>query len=241
METVPSAQPAQVGELRQAALVAGLRRCHVFAGLPHEDLVAVTECCAIRGLDKGETLFLEGEPTQGFYVMQAGRVCVARTTPEGKETVLSVFGPPESFAEATLGSVDFYPATARALEPSQVVLVRKAPFRDLIRRKPELALRMLSSMSQHLKSLVQRLPDRRHVEARLAGWILDFCPAAAAGCPAVFVLPIPKKVLAGQLGTTSETLSRTFARFGREGMLRVAGPKITVLNSSALKALADGG
>ncbi|MGH7997617.1 MAG: Crp/Fnr family transcriptional regulator [Opitutaceae bacterium] len=209
--------------------------------MPHEDLGAVAECCAVRPLDKGQTLFCEGEPTGGFYVVQAGRVCISRLTADGKETILSVFAAPESFAEATLGTIEHYPANARALEPSQVILVRKAPFRDLIRRKPEFAFRMLASMAMHLKHLVQTLPDHRHIESRLASWILRFSPAAAAGCPAVFVLPMPKKILAGQLGTTSETLSRTFARFAKDRILCVTGPKIVVLDSTGLQNCANRG
>ena len=141
----------------------------------------------------------------------------------------------------TLATVETYPANAVALESSQVILLPRARFRELILRKPELALLMVASMSLHLKHLVQLLQDYkgRQIEGRLAQWLLHHSPAAAAGCPAVFTLPVTKKVLAGQLGVTSETLSRTFARFRDEGLIRVAGPKINVLNSTGLRAYTE--
>lgn len=228
--------------LRTAALVGVLRRCKLFADLPEADLRAVAGACSLRGLAKGEYLFREGEPAEGFYVVQSGVINVHRLTPDGREQVICLFRANESLAEATLVTVDAYPANAVATEPSQVIIVRRREFRDLIFKKPELALRMLSSMSLHLKHLVQLLQDLkgRQIESRLADWILRQSPAAAAGCPAVLELPVSKKVLAGQLGVTSETLSRTLAKFREEGTIAVNGRRITVRDAARLHAWAGG-
>jgi len=227
-----------LNELRQTALVATLRRSRMFADLPKEDLQAVAEGCTTRTLEKGEVLFREGEKAEGFYVMQTGAISIYRLTPDGREQIICVFRPPESFAEVTLATVESYPANAVALESSQVIRVKRDRFRDLVCRKPELALHMLGSMSLHLKHLVQSLQDikGRQMEGRLADWLLRQSPAASAGCPAVFTLPMTKRVLAGQLGVTSETLSRTFARFRREGLITVDGPVVRVLDSGGLRA-----
>jgi CRP/FNR family transcriptional regulator len=130
-----------------------------------------------------------------------------------------------------------YPANAIALEPSQLILVQRSQFRELIRRKPELSLQMLGSMSLHLKHLVQTLQDYkgRQIEGRLVDWMLRHAPEGAAS----FELPVTKKNLAGQLGVTSETLSRTFARFREEGLIRVEGPRIHLLNVPGLRAYLD--
>lgn len=230
--------PAQRDAIRQAALAGVLRRCKLFEDLPEPDLMAVAGACVTRALSKGEFLFREGQPAEGFYVLQAGVINVHRITPDGREQVICLFRPYESFAEATLVTVDTYPASAVATESSQVIVVRRAEFRDLIARRPELALRMLSSMSQHLKHLVQLLQDLKgkQIEARLADWILRQSPAAAAGCPTVLELPVSKKVLAGQLGVTSETLSRTLARFRDEGSIAVDGKRITIRDAARLRA-----
>lgn len=227
---------------RRTAIVAALRQCRLFSELAGEDLEAVADGCAARTLAKGETLFREGDVAEGFYVMRSGAVSIVRLTPDGREQIICVFQPPESFAEVTLATVDTYPANAVALESSQVILVRKATFRDLIFRKPELSLRMLASMSVHLKYLVQHLQDLkgRQVEARLADFLLKQSPAAAAGCPAVIELKVTKKVLAGQLGVTSETLSRTLARFRDEKLIKVTGPRVQILNGRGLRAHSSG-
>ncbi len=232
----------RIDDLRGAALTATLRRCPLFADLPTADLADVAECCTLKTLDKGELLFREGETAEGFYVMHAGRISISRLTPDGREQIICLFHPPESFAEVTLATAETYPANATALEHTQVILVRKAPFIRLIGQKPKLSLQMLSSMSLHLKHLVQLLQDLkgRQIEARLANWLLDQSPAARLGCPAVFELPVTKKILAGQLGVTSETLSRTLARFRDEQLIKVDGPRVTILHGPGLQAYLNG-
>ena len=89
------------------------------------------------------------------------------------------------------------------------------------------------------KEVLDHASKERRIESRLADWLVRHSPAVAAGCPAVFDLPMTKKVLAAQLGVTSETLSRTFARFRDEGLIRVVGPRVHVLNSNGLKGYAE--
>lgn len=231
----------EIASFRDAAMLATLRRCRMFADLPADDIKAIAAGCTLKSLAKGEALFREGEKAAGFYVAHAGRISIFRLTPDGREQIICIFEPPESFAEVVLATVETYPANAAALEPSQVILVNKAHFRELVVRKPELGLHMLASMSLHLKHLVQSLHDikGRQIEARLADWILKQSPAAAAGCPASVTLQISKKTLAGQLGVTSETLSRTFSRFTREGLIRVQGPKIVISDHRGLRGYVE--
>ncbi|WP_043588754.1 Crp/Fnr family transcriptional regulator [Geminisphaera colitermitum] len=228
---------------RLTALIATLRQSRMFADLAPANLAAVAEGCSIKTLQKGEILFHEGEKADGFFVLQSGRISIFRLTPDGREQIICVFSPPESFAEVVLASAERYPANAMALEASQVIRVGKDHFRDLIRQNPELALHMLASMSIHLKHLMQSLHEIKglQIESRLAAWLLEHSPADdGAGGPVSFVLPVSKKILAGQLGVTSETLSRTFARFRKDGSIRVEGTVLHLLDRQTLKSHADG-
>lgn len=228
-----------LADARSTVLVNTLRQCQLFAGLPPTDLRAIAEITVSRPLEKNEYLFREGDPSHGFYVVQAGVVSVHRLTPTGKEQVIHVFRAGDSFAEATLATDTGYPADARALEPSQVLLVRKEAFVGLLRRQPELALRMLGSMSLHLRVLVSRLDDltRKDVETRLANWLVKRCPAAPTDAPCVIELPTTKRLLAAELGTVSETFSRTLAKFREQGLIEVRGKQVTVRSPAELRAL----
>lgn len=212
----------------------------MFSDLSSADIEAIADGCTVRTLAKDEVLFREGEKADGFYVAQSGRISIFRLTPDGREQIICVFEAPESFAEVAMATVETYPANAMALEPSQVILIHKTHFRELVCKKPELALHMLASMSLHLKYLVQTIHDikGRQIEGRLADWLLRHCDANGIDA-APFDLPVSKKVLAGQLGVTSETFSRTLARFRREGLIAVTGPRMQVLNTAGLRAYVD--
>jgi len=231
--------PGALDDYRLAAIVTTLRGCQLFAGLSAVDLTSIAQVTTAKNLEKGAYLFHEGDPAHGFYIVQRGSINVHRVNPVGKEQVIKVFRAGESFAEATLATPTGYPADARALEPSQVLLVQKAGFLSVLRRQPELALRMLASMSMHLRSLVGQLEDMtlKDVETRLANWLVKRCPDPASDKPVVIELKTTKRMLAAELGTVSETFSRTLARFRELKLVTVGGKTLTVLSPPKLAAL----
>ena len=219
-------------ELKIAAVTGTLRCCQLFSGLPARDLEEIAGFAVLRSLERAECLFRQGEPIAGFYVVQRGAINVHRVGPGGKEQVIHVFRMGESFAEAALAGPSGYPADARAVEPSTVLLIPRGPILALIRRQPDLALRMLGSMSQHLRVLVAQLDDLtlKDVETRLANWLVRRAKDRAGPVE----VPGTKRMLAAELGTTSETLSRTLAAFRDRGLIRVSGRTITVKDPAAL-------
>jgi CRP/FNR family transcriptional regulator len=228
-----------MAELKHSAILNTLRHCRLFAGLPPTDLSAITDITLVKSLDKGEYLFREQEPAHGFYIVQKGAINIHRVNTVGKEQVIRIFRTGESFAEATLATLSGYPADARAVEASQVLLVQKSGFLSLLRRQPELALRMLAGMSMHLRDLVGQLEDLtlKDVETRLANWLVKRCLNSESSQPVNIELKTTKRVLAAELGTVSETFSRTLAKFRDQGLLAVKGKTFTVLSPPKLREL----
>lgn len=216
-----------------AAIAHTLRQCELFKRLDSPSLAELSESCRILKLPKGGVLFRDGEIAQGFYIVHAGSISLSRISYEGKEQVISLFRPYDCFAEATLTTLETYPATATALEPTQVILVYKASFRSFLSARPDLALSMLASMSLHLKHLVQMLEDLKfkHIECRLSNWLVRQCQAADS----TVNLPFSKRILASRLGVTSETLSRAFARFRDEGLITVNARDIVITDRPGLE------
>ena len=123
-----------LNELKSIALVNTLRGCQLFTGLPQVDLENVAAISTVKSLGKGDYLFHEGDAAKGFYVVQSGAINVHRVSAAGKEQIIHVFRPGESFAEVALASERGYPADARALENSQVLLVQKEGIIALLKR-----------------------------------------------------------------------------------------------------------
>lgn len=227
------------GGLQRQGILATLRQAQLFMGVAAEDLEVIAGMAVLKTLEKGRYLFREGDRSDGFYVVQSGAVNVHRVSASGKQQVIHVFRAGETFAEASLAMETGYPADAVAQEATTVLLVPKADFLELLRRRPELALRMLASMSQHLRVLVGLVEDLtlKDVETRLANWFLKRCWGARGASPVELELGMSKKQLAAELGTTGETLSRTLAEFRRMKLVAVRGKTITLLNPARLAGL----
>ncbi|MGH7936231.1 MAG: Crp/Fnr family transcriptional regulator [Chthoniobacterales bacterium] len=208
-------------------------------GLPASDVSAIAAFASPKHLAKGQYLFHEGEPSDGFYIVQRGGINVHRESAAGKEQMIHLFRAVESFGEATLATEGGYPADARAVEESTVLLIPKVDFIELLRHRPELALRMLASMSQHLRVLVALLDDLtlKDMESRLANWLLKRCPRPLPNESVVIHLDRTKRVLAAEMGATSETLSRTLAKFRDQKLLQIEGKTLTVAKPRALRKL----
>ncbi|HXE42113.1 MAG TPA: Crp/Fnr family transcriptional regulator [Candidatus Baltobacteraceae bacterium] len=232
---------AALTEFKNIAVVNSLRSCQLFTGLPQMDLENIAAVTVVKSLDKDDYLFHEGDVAHGFYVVQCGAVNVHRVNAAGKEQVIHIFRAGESFAEVALATERGYPADARAVEPTQVLLVQKDGILALLKRQPELALRMLGSMSSHLRVLVGQLEDLtlKDVETRLANWLLKRCPKSQSHQPVKIELRMTKRTLAAELGTVSETFSRTLAKFREQSLVKVDGKTITVISPQRLAELLE--
>ncbi len=230
---------ATLAEFKKAAVVNTLRSCQLFTGLPPSALEKIAEVTVLKSLVKGEYFFHEGDPSPGFFVVQNGAVNVHRVNALGQEQVIHIFRAGESFAEATLAALKGCHADARAVVPTRALLIQKDGVLELLKRQPELAFRMLGSMSNHLRVLVGQLEDfmLKDVETRLANWLIKRCPNPRDGLPVRIELTTTKRALASELGTIGETLSRSLAKFRKQKLIAVKGKTITVLSPPNICAL----
>ncbi len=230
--------PAASDTLSSTALLAALQSCRMFQSLNAADLQRVAGFATLQRVAQGEYLFQEGEPTTGFYVVRSGAIHVHRIGPDGREKTIHIFRAGGSFAEATLPDGTGYPAHACAVEEGVVVFIPRTQFLDLLRQRPDLALRMLASMSQHLRELVDAIDDltRKDVEIRLALWLLKRCPQPPRAEPVDVQLDTTKTVLASELRIRKETLSRALARMKSLQLVESSGRVIRVLDPQRLEA-----
>ena len=191
-----------------------------------------------REYAKGETIFREGDPAPGVFVVASGLVRVFKLAASGKEHVLHFAGPGRTFAEvAVLG--DFpCPAFAEALEDTACVLLPAEPFMRALGEDHRLCLQILGGMAAWVKSLVSLLEDivLRDAAGRVAGYLLQ----ARAEQGATISLPALKKHIASHLDLTSETLSRTLRRLREERLIGEDENGLVVLDAAGLRRIAEG-
>lgn len=208
-----------------------LRAVPMFSELRDDELEQIAAHCRVQDCGKSGVLFHEGDPYRGFYVVMEGSVKVFKLSPDGKETVLHVLFPSQTLAEIPMFAGEDYPAHAECLAESRVMFVEKDGFLALLRQNPDLSIRMLAGLSKRLRHLAAQLEDltAHDVRTRLVRYLLEEYRLQKPGrlLPRI-TLRISKSLLASQLGTTLETLSRTFRKLEDEGLIRMKG-KIILL------------
>lgn len=221
-----------------------LRRIYLFSGIDEADLAPLARMTVRKTFPRQTAVFREGKEAQGFYILLSGQVKMIKSSLDGKEYIIRLVGPNETFAEAAVFGDIPYPATAVALEECQTLFFPKGPFLHHLAASPTLARNMLATLSRLLLHLTRQLEDLslKEVSARLARYILERCQAihgqTASGLQCD--LPTTKTQLAAYLGTISETLSRTLSRFKSLGLIEVDKGRITIIDPSALQKMAQG-
>jgi CRP/FNR family transcriptional regulator, dissimilatory nitrate respiration regulator len=223
--------------VEDATRIAGIP---LFEGLPEDQLRDLASIATAKSFSRGETIFSEGEPGNGFYVTETGRVKIFKLSPEGKEQILHLFGPGEPFGEVPVFEGRNFPAHAVALESSRMVFFPRSAFIALIKRNPSLALNMLAVLSRRLRRFTALVDDLslKEVPGRLAAHLL-FLSRSREGSD-VLELEISKTLLAAMLGTIPETLSRILTKMVKQELIESDGPRIRILDRGALSELAEG-
>ena len=224
--------------------VHSLEQIFLFYGLNSSELRGLSEIALPRPLEKGETLFFEGDRSEGFFAVASGLVKVYKVAPDGREQVLHLVGPGQTFAEASLFGDELYPASAEAVQASHLWLIPKQPFLRLLRAEPELSLKLLASMAtwmKRLSALVETL-SLKNVEARLAEYLL--ARAREEGQQndegIRLTLDLEKRMIAASLGTIGETLSRSLKKLKDRRLIREEGSEVLITDIDGLRDLAEG-
>lgn len=218
-------------------LVKQLAAFPLFAGLSRPQYEALAQISIRRTYPKGELVFSEGDEGTGFYVVLAGRVKIFKVSAEGKEQILHLFGPGDSFGEVSVFTGHGFPADAMTAAHSTLLFFPRHAFVALIRRDPELALNMLAQLSRRLREFAGLIEDLslKEVPGRLAKYLLYLGDRAGGGA---VELDISKGQLASLLGTIPETLSRILSKLNRRGLIRSRGSHIVIVDRPGLEEIA---
>jgi CRP/FNR family cyclic AMP-dependent transcriptional regulator len=216
-----------------------LAKVPIFSGLTESELGFLTQRSVARHFSTGESVFSEGEPCAGLYVVESGHVRIFKSSADGREQVLSIDGPGSSIAELPVFDGGSYPASVTAIDETTLIFVSKQDFQALCLNHPQVALKVLRVVGARLRRLVGIIEELSFttVRHRLASFLLRLAKKegkkSAAGV--AFALPVSNQELASQIGTVRELISRLQS----EGILKIDGRTVTVFDLKALEAQVD--
>jgi CRP/FNR family transcriptional regulator len=224
-------------------LAAVLEKTALLSNLSPPELQMLAARTVRKLFSAGELLFSEGEPCSGLHIISHGKIRIFKTSVNGREQVLAVNGPGESVAELPVFDGGPYPASAVAIEDTELAFISRRDFNAYCLEHPAVALKVLVVVGARLRRLVGIIEELSFttIRQRLISALLKLVQSEGRKTERgiEFQLPATHQELANQLGTVRELISRNLMRLQAEGLLDVDARNIVVKDMKGLRALLD--
>ena len=190
---------------------------------------------------QGETIIKEGTHIRDFTYLKSGLVKLFRTDSSGKEQIISIAKPMDYVSLLSVFSNKKYNYSVTALEDSVTCNLKLEDVTRIVNENGTLALNLLSKMSRVTDKLILDSLEIRmkHLRGRVA-YLLIYFSQEIYSSPE-FDLPLTRKEMAEYVGMTTENVIRTLSEFRKDGILKIYGKTIHIMNMESLKAIADFG
>ena len=210
-----------------------LRKVPYFTGLSEEEIKQIDKALVERSFAKGQILFLDGEQCQGLYLVAAGRVRIFKTSPEGREIVMLIARPGDSFSDAPAFDGGPNIMSASASEPSTVYIVPRQALVALLGGCPAgtAIVKGLAARLRHLTGVVEDL-SFHSVTGRLSKLLLGM---AVEQGKSASVPRLTQDEMAAMVGSVRDVIGRVLRVLEKDGAIRIEGHRIMVVNQELLR------
>ena len=210
-----------------------LRRVPLFEVLKDDDLEAIAKVTITRAYDKDQVIILAEEEGDALFIIASGQVKVSIVSEDGREVILSLLGEGAVFGELSL--LDGKPRSANvvATRDTQLYMVRRPDFLQLVYKVPQIAIGLLAELAARLRKTDRKIEGLAllDVTSRISETLLQL--AEEQGAQTELGVTIESRPthqqLANMSGTTRETVSRVLKRLEGQGYISTEGRSITIL------------
>lgn len=189
---------------------------------------------ASRKISKGSIIYHQGDKADYFYYLKKGRVKVVMTSPDGMEKTLSTASSGEILGEAAFFDKMPRISSACALTNIELVAVNEQKLLSLIKENPQLAVELLEIQASRIRQLSAQIDSMAFMKAdgRIARLLLQ----SADGDN---VVKLTHEEIAGIVGVSRVTVSKTLGKFKRLGFLKTDYGKILITKSNKLREISE--
>ncbi len=218
-----------------------LKDVPIFSDLQNETLEKISNIGVRRSYRKDSVILMEEDDGQALFVIISGKVKVARNSSEGKEVILSILSESDFFGEMALLDGLSRSATVVSIEDSELFLIQRDQFLDLLKSHPEISIALLHELTNRLRAADMKIKSLslKDAEGKVATVIIQIADDVGKikhGVVEIEKLPLQQD-LANMAGTSRETISRTLHSFVKKGLIGLEGSKLKILNYEKFREL----
>jgi len=216
-----------------------LRNVPIFADLEDRDLQKIARLGTRQRYKKGNIVVLEQESGAALFVIISGKVKVVRTDEDGREVILSMFGPGEFFGEMALLDGLARSASVVATVRSELLMIHRRDFLELLNEFPAVGIALLGELAMRIRKADMQIKSLSLKDAagRVANVLLmlaDDLGIFRKGKVEIEDLPLQQDI-ANMAGTSRETVSRMLHQFIRDGQVSLKGNTLTINDFEAFR------
>jgi len=224
-------------------IIETLKKSEVFSELSEAEIKEVSRLFEERGFKKDEYIFMEEDPSDWLYIVAKGRVKIVKHSLAGKDVILEIIQPGGIFGGVAVLDRRPFPASAQAMEQTEVLRISRKRLFDIMEEYPVLKLAMVRTFSDRLRNAHETLKNiaTERVEKRIASLLLKLSEKVGAkeGEYTRIEFPLTRQEIADMVGTTVETCIRTMSKFQKEGMVKSSGGRILIKEDLFKRYLMD--
>ncbi len=190
---------------------------------------------------KGEVINHEGEKITDFKYLKSGLMKLYRRTITGEEQVITITRPFEFVSNMSIFSEERYKYSVAAVEDSVVCVVKLNFIKNLFVKNGSFALGLMSRISKITDKIITQTLDirQKNLVGRVSFVLLYF--ANEIYNTRVFDLPVSRKEIADYIGMSTANVIRTLSDFKKDGIIKVFGKTIEVMDINKLEILSKRG
>jgi CRP-like cAMP-binding protein len=209
-----------------------LKRVLYFSDLSPAELESIRESVFERNADRSEVLLLEGEPAQNLYFVASGAVQMFKTSADGKEQILSIARPGESFNDVPIFDGGLNPASARAMGPVLLYGINRNDMQAIVGKYPRIALNVIRVLARRVRQLVSLVEDLsfRHVISRVARILSEHVRDETG-----HGRRLTQQEMAAMAGTAREVVGRSLKVLKDDGVIKFDRHRIIIKDEEALR------
>ena len=207
-----------------------------FTDLGPAELESVKNLIFEKSTDRAEMILLEGEPAVNLYFVASGAVKVFKTSVEGKEQVLSIVRPRESFNDVPIFDGGPNPASAQAMGPVLLYGIAKSDMKAILGKYPQIALNVIKVLASRVRYLISLVEDLsfKHVIGRVAKILLEHIGEDMGRGPR-----LTQQEMAAMAGTAREVVGRSLKALEEEGAIKLDRHRIIIKDKETLQKVME--
>lgn len=206
-----------------------------FSGLSESILASVSRYFFAKKAVRGDIIVFEGETAEALYFVVEGVVKVFKTSADGKEQILSIIRPGDSFNDVPVLSGGMNLASAAAMSVAVLNGIKKKDLEAVSKEYPQVALNIINVLSLRVEEMIDLVEDLsfRNVSGRVAKILLENIGNGGGERPR-----LTQQEMAAMIGTAREMVGRSFRSLEEEGAIRIERNRIIITDETILKKIA---